>query len=335
MLNPMVKKTLFWVFFTIFVVAIAGVIWVYQVIVTLQRPLTLSEGVTYEVTSGASWNSIVADLEQQGAIDRTYGVDFYTRFREISPKQGEYSLSSTMTLGQTLDTINRGIRSRPEVTITIPEGTDTQAIGDILEDFLPFTSREFMRAAETFDTESFAFVESDSLEGYLFPDTYRFFNTATPEDVIRRMLQTFEVKALPALTATDELSAYEVLILASIIEKEVMTPGDRRTVSGIFMNRLRDDMLLQSDATLNYIVREGRDRANAEDLAIDSPYNSYKVVGLPPTPITNTGVDSIRAASEPEDHEFFFFLTTRDQPPRAIFSRNYDQHLEAIRTYLD
>ena len=331
----MVKKTLFWVFFSIFVLAIGGVIWVYQVIVTLQQPLALSEPVTYEVTSGASWNSIVADFEQQGWIDRTYGVDFYTRFRELTPKQGEYSLSATLTLGQTVDTINRGIRSRPEVTITIPEGTDVQAIGEILERFLPFSAREFVQAADAFDAEGFAFVESSSLEGYLFPDTYRFFNTATPDDVIRRMLQTFETKALPALTATDELSAYEVLILASIIEKEVMTPNDRRMVSGIFMNRLRDGMRLQSDATLNYIVREGRDRANAEDLAIDSPYNSYKVAGLPPTPITNTGVDSIRAASEPEDHEFFFFLTTRDTPPRTIFSVNYDQHLEAIRTYLD
>ncbi len=307
----------------------------YQVIVTLQRPLMVSDGATYEVTSGASWSSIVSDLESQGAIDRTYGVDFYTRFREISPKQGEYNLSSTMTLGQTLDTINRGIRSRPEVTITIPEGTDVQTIGEIMSDYLPFTSREFMRASETFDAEAFAFVESDSLEGYLFPDTYRFFNTATPEDVIRKMLQTFEVKALPSLTATDELSAYEVLILASIIEREVMTPGDRRTVSGMFMNRLRDDMLLQSDATLNYIVREGRDRANAQDLEIDSPYNSYKVKGLPPTPITNMGIDSIEAASNPENHDFLFFLTTRDQPPRAIFSQTYDQHLEAIRTYLD
>ena len=331
----MVKKTLFWVFFTIFILIIGGTIWVYQVIVTLQAPLAVEDSTSYAVTADSSWNTIIDDLKGQNIITRTYGVEFYTRFRNITPKQGEYTLSSTMTLGQALDTINRGIRSRPEVTITIPEGTDIQSIGEILEQFLSFSAEEFLTDANNFDATDFAFVESDSLEGYLFPDTYRFFNTAVPDDVIRKMLQTFEVKALPTLTATDELSAYEVLILASIIEKEVMTPNDRRVVSGIFMNRIRDGMRLQSDATLNYVVREGRDRANAQDLALDSPYNSYKVDGLPPTPITNMGVDSIKAASEPAEHEFFFFLTTRDQPPRSIFSRTYDEHLTAIRTYLD
>jgi UPF0755 protein len=331
----MIRKILFWGFIGVFITTISIIAWVYQVIVTLQEPLQIPEGTSFDVTVGATWDTIIQDLSQKKYVERTYGATFYTRFRQLTPKQGEYRLTPSMTLGQTLDTIHRGIRSRPEVTITIPEGSDIREIGAIVEQSLDFTAEDFLKASTVFDTTNYDFVESDSLEGYLFPDTYRFFTTATPDDVIRRMLDTFQIKALPVLTATDELSAYQVLILASIIEKEVITPEDMRIVSGIFMNRLRDGMLLQSDATLNYVVRAGRDRANAQDLALDSPYNSYKNPGLTPTPITNMGIESIKAASEPRDHDLYFFLTTRDTPPKTIFSRTYDEHLQAIRTYLD
>lgn len=331
----MMKKILFWGFLGIFLSIGLVSLWIYQVIVTLQAPLSIQDEVTFEVPESATWDTIIADLQDQNLIDRTYGASFYTRFRDFTPKQGEYRFSSGIKLGQTLDTIHRGIRSRPEVTITIPEGSDIQEIGTILAGSLPFTADEFAQVTQRFDAAEYDFVESDSLEGYLFPDTYRFFNTAEPGDVIRKMLETFQIKALPVLQATDTLSSYEVLILASIIEKEVITPEDRRVVSGIFMNRLRDGMLLQSDATLNYVVREGRDRASAQDLALESPYNSYKNPGLPPTPITNVGVDSLRAASEPRDHDFYFFITTRDVPPKTIFSRTYEEHLRAIQTYLE
>lgn len=332
----MIKRTLFWIFFTISVAIIAGVVWIYQIIVTLQTPVVATaESATFEVVQGDTWDGIFQRLEEGEFIDRTQGLDFYVRFRELSPKQGVYKISSETTISSLIGTIDRGIRNRPEITVTIPEGSDIQEIAEIISPGLDFTEEEFVTAASDFDITQYEFIQGENLEGYLFPDTYRFFETATPQDVIAKMLVTFQQKALPFLQATDDLSAYEVLILASIVEKEVFSFEDRQNVAQVFLNRLEIDMMLQSDATVNYITRSGRAQATFADLEVESPYNTYQVTGLPPTPITNPGVAAIQSVLDPTPNDFLFFLTTKDSPPVTIFSETFEEHSAAKREFLD
>lgn len=148
------------------------------------------------------------------------------------------------------------------------------------------------------------------------------------------MLNNFQKKALPSLKNNDKLSPYEVLVLASIVEKEVSKFDDRKIVSGIFMNRLKDGMKLQSDATVNFITQSGRSQSKLEDLKIESPYNTYQVTGLPPGPITNPSVDAIKSVVEYQPSDYYFFLTSRDNPPKTIFSKTFEEHLQAKRKYL-
>jgi UPF0755 protein len=224
--------------------------------------------------------------------------------------------------------------TRPEVTITIPEGSDIYEIGDILESGLSFNRADFVKAAEKFDTTQYDFIENKSLQGYLYPDTYRFFDDASAEDVIIKMVNNFQKKALPSLKATDTLSSYQVLILASIVEKEVAIPKDRQIVAGIFLNRLKIEMKLQSDATINFVTQSGKSQSSLDDLKIDSPYNTYQIGGLPPGPITNPSVEAIKSIINPTPSDYYYFLTTRDNPPKTIFSKTFEEHIKAKQQYL-
>jgi UPF0755 protein len=127
-------------------------------------------------------------------------------------------------------------------------------------------------------------------------------------------------------------SVFEVIILASIIEKEAKFPEDMKKIAGVFQNRLNAGKPLESDATINYITGSGRAQSTFEDLQIDSPYNTYKYPGLPPGPISNPGMGAIRAAIYPEMNDYLYFLTKRDG--KAVFSRTLEEHLENKRKYL-
>jgi UPF0755 protein len=128
---------------------------------------------------------------------------------------------------------------------------------------------------------------------------------------------------------------YDILIMASIVEKESPDKKEMPTIAGVFYNRLGIGMPLQSDATINYIVGEGRAQATAQDIEVDSPYNTYKYVGLPPSPICNPGIDAIKAAIYPEKTDYYYFLTTQDGERKTYFSKTYEEHLKNKAKYLN
>lgn len=174
-----------------------------------------------------------------------------------------------------------------------------------------------------------------SLEGYLFPDTYEVFTDVNEYEIIRILLQNFDKKFTEEMR--DELrktnrSLHEVVILASILEKEVRTLESKKIVAGIFYNRLKIGMALQSDATINYITKSGRSRSTLDDLLVESPYNTYKYNGLPPGPISSPGLDSLIAALYPSDTPYFFFLTTDSGD--IYFSKTFEQHVIYKQKYL-
>jgi UPF0755 protein len=230
-----------------------------------------------------------------------------------------------------------------ETEIKIIEGWTVKEIAEYLErkeivdkkDFLE--TIENIRELESWKTKyeflgelanlHFPTTNVQFLEGYLFPDTYRIFKDATSEEIIRKMLDNFDQKL--DLEMRREIkkqgkTIFEVITMASIIEKEVPFEKDRAIVSGIFWKRLEAGMPLQADSTLNYFTGHKSRALSAEELKIDSFYNTYLYPGLPPTPICNPGLSAIQAAVWPKDSPYWFFLSKEDG--QTIFSRTLEEH---------
>lgn len=173
------------------------------------------------------------------------------------------------------------------------------------------------------------------LEGFLFPDTYRFYGSSTPEEVVGKLVDNF-FKRLPTdwseLATKQDLNLYQVVTLASIIEKEVANDQDRRIVADIFLKRLKDNKPLQSDATVNYVTGNNSLQPSAQELAMKSPYNTYDNLGLPPGPINNPSLSAIMAVLKPEANKYFYFLTT----PQGVLKPavTYVEHLANKRQFL-
>jgi len=194
-------------------------------------------------------------------------------------------------------------------------------------------------------SQEFPFLNSKpenlSLEGYLFPDTYRVFASSTPEEVIQRLLNNFATKITEEMVREIKRQGktlHEIITMASIIEKEApifnqTSREDAKIISGIFWNRLNIGMALQSDATLSYIFEDNKPVHSGDELKVDSPYNSYLYRGLPPGPICNPGLIAIEAAIYPIETDYFYFLTPLDGS-RVYYAKTYQEHLNNKYKYL-
>jgi UPF0755 protein len=190
--------------------------------------------------------------------------------------------------------------------------------------------------------QSFDFLrvlpDNATLEGYLFPDTYRIFKDAAAEDIVVKMLANFDKKLAPETRA--EISRQgktlpEIITMASLIEKEVRGADDMKIVSGIFWNRIKNGQALQSCATLAYVLGVNKAQYSEADTKVDSPYNTYQNRGLPPGPIANPGLNAIIAAVYPVQTDYNFFLTAEvNGASKVIYSRTYDEHLRNKGKYL-
>lgn len=178
--------------------------------------------------------------------------------------------------------------------------------------------------------------KSASLEGYLFPDTYRFFEDSTPEQVVAKLLENFNAKfsdSLRTSLTSQGRDVYETVILASIVERELQTDADRAKAADIFLRRIEAGIPLQSDATVNYVTGKSALQPTYDDLQIDSPYNTYKYPGLPPGPIGNPGLSALRAAVNPEANPYYYFLTGTDG--KTHFAKTLEEHVLNRQKYLD
>jgi len=229
---------------------------------------------------------------------------------------------------------------RQEVSIRVIEGWTVDTIVDLLaKDYTIDTSSTIAIAGRSADGQGFSnalredypflavLPKSRSLEGYLFPDTYHVWADELPEGLIYKQLNEFNRRfgsELPSASVAPLKTLDDVIILASIVEKEVARPEDRKIVAGIFLNRLKHGMRLQSDATLNYVTNSGRARSTATDLTIDSPYNTYQHDGLPPSPIGNPGADAIEAVLSPATTKYHYFLTT--DKGETLYASTFEEH---------
>jgi UPF0755 protein len=188
--------------------------------------------------------------------------------------------------------------------------------------------------------KKYPFLDSSkvaTLEGYLFPDTYFFKKDATLAQVVTKMLDNFNDHMTDQMMAdmkAQNLPLTNAVIMASIVEKEVITPEDMKTVSGIFWNRINQDMLLQSDAPLSYILDDKVDQHSIDQIKTDSPYNTYVNKGLPPGPISNPGMNAIEAAIYPEESNYLFFFTVgKGADKKTIFSKTFEEHVANRQKY--
>jgi UPF0755 protein len=209
-----------------------------------------------------------------------------------------------------------------EVQMVIPEGFTVEQIGELFESEGIFNADDFISVAEEH-------------EGYLFPDTYRFFRNVAPEEVVKQMRGVFDKKVVSVISEElirQEVSLRDIVIMASLIEKEVHNLTDQRIVSGILWKRLEIGMGLQVDATLLYLNNNKNSDITAEDLEIDSLYNTYKYRGLPPGPITNPGLGAIEAALYPTPSEYLYYLS--DKEGNTHYAENFEDHKLNKQRYL-
>jgi UPF0755 protein len=220
--------------------------------------------------------------------------------------------------------------------ITIPEGYDLFQVGDVLEQARVCNKKFFLEKAKEPVFVASLELDGDSLEGYLFPDTYNFPKGFGEENVIRQMVVRFKtVYASLAKRAADlGLSRKDVVILASMIEKEAADDQERRFISAVFHNRLQRGMALQSDPTAVYGLKSGKspnERITKQDLLRKSPYNTYQINGLPKGPIANPGWKSLQAVLYPADVNYLYFVSKNDRT--HYFSTTLQEHNRAVTKY--
>ena len=271
------------------------------------------ETVIFLVKKGEGAKEISINLKEQGLIRYSSLFRIYTLIEDKAEelKAGEYELSFSMNVPEIVNKLASGDRIKKMITII--EGWTVKDIANYLE-------------VEELDSD---------LEGYLFPDTYEISPEDGIEEIIEKMLANFDKKLTLELReeiASQEKTTHEIVIMASLIEKEVRTFEDKKIVSGILWKRIESNMPLQVDATITYITGKKSTEILQEELEIDSPYNTYKYKGLPFGPICNPGMESILAAIYPESSEYWFYLSTLEG--ETIFSKTLKEHSEARAKYL-
>lgn len=321
-------------------VILAVVAFIYFV-TNINKPMGRGDAVVlFNIESGDGTSKIIRNLAEKDLVQKPLLFKAYIFITKSQSKliAGQHALNGQMNMSEMV----AELKSKPknEKQITIIEGWNAAEIGKYLEDQNLVTKADFLKAIKIEswrqDYDFLKNAKGDTLEGFLFPDTYRVFLNASASDIVKKMLDNLDAKLTNDMKgdiASQNKSIFDIMTLASIIEKEVMSDNDKKIVADIFWKRLDIGMALQSDATVNYITGSGRSRSTASDLEIDSPYNTYKYGGLPPGPISNPGLASIVAAIYPQTNSYYFFIT--DSKGRAIFSKDFEEHKQNIQKYLE
>jgi UPF0755 protein len=292
------------------------------------------EKVVINVRQGQSLRTTADSLHQNSIIKNPLKLIIIARIKGYDKrlKAGEYLLSAAMTPRQILETMVRGeVRLHK---LTVPEGYNSQQIAELVAQAGFGESEAFNRLATDPDLTREMGIEAETLEGYLFPDTYFFPKNVPVNKIIKTMVQRFWSIFKPEWkerASSFGFTVHQVVTLASIIEKETGAPFERPIISSVFHNRLKKNMRLESDPTVIYGIKDFDGNLTRKHLKTRTPYNTYKIRGLPVGPIANPGRASLEAALYPEETPFIYFVSKKDST--HYFSTNLKEHNRAVRKY--
>ena len=299
--------------------------------------------VVVNIPSGSGTDSIADILSNAKLIKNklVFKINVKMSGKASQFKAGEYQFDQSYTNGEIIDDIAAGKIYHSGPKVTVKEGaTSIEIIDELVKKNLG-TKENYEKLINNPDEfrDKYEFLKDKnikSLEGFLYPSTYFCTEGESEREVISRMLNKFDemykYKIKPEMDKHKDLNFYDVMKMASIIEKEAVVDKDRPLISSVFYNRLAKDMPLQSDATIQYAFKERKKVVTYEDLKIESPYNSYKYKGLPPTPIANPSWKSIEAAINPAETDYLYFVAKTDGGENN-YAKTYEEHLKNEKRY--
>ena len=302
-----------------------GILWVRD----MSSPPTGRSDCRIFVETGATTRQIAQQLKQNQVIRSAFLFRIYIRFLAVDQRlrPGSYFFRAGEPLDRVVFKLLQG--TLKTVPVTIPEGSTNAQVADILEFSGICKAADFLEACSDPEIIGQVFSTWDLIpagEGLLFPDTYNFNRPTPARKVAERMfrLARHQIDSIFLSELPGSLSIYEGCILASIIEKEAARKDERPLIASVFFNRLRKKVKLESCATVLYALGGHKERVLFEDLKVNSPYNTYLHLGLPPTPIANFGADSMRAVAQPAQTDYLFFVSDGNQGHR--FSKSLKDH---------
>ncbi|MDO5045040.1 MAG: endolytic transglycosylase MltG [Coriobacteriia bacterium] len=299
---------------------------------------------TVEIPEGAGTSSIANLLMDAGVIDNRDEFIAYVRTSgdDTALKPGAYSFMAGMTIEEIVDELKQG-GEELGAKLTIPEGFRLEQIAARVEKVANISKDDFLAQAKASNYESdYEFLKgayNDSLEGFLFPKTYKIPEGSDADFIIRKMLDQFvvETKSIDfnnQVAQDYKLDMHQLITIASLIERETSIDSERPKVAQVIYNRLDQKMPLQIDAAIVYALGGKTEHLSTEDLKVDSPYNVYANKGLPPGPIASPSLESIKAALAPEKSDLLYYVVNSQEGTHA-FSKDYDQFLKDKEQYKD
>jgi len=286
------------------------------------------------VEQGDSLAVVARKLRYKKVISNGFLFSLWARLSGAEKKihQGLYRFESGTPPSEVLDRLvnGKGIFQ----TVTIPEGLTVKEIASLLETMQIADKEKFLAEAADPSLLSTLGLHETGIEGYLFPSTYHFTPSTPERDILLIMAEQFRKLSMPLLRLREDgnpLTPHEILTLASIIEKETGIEAERPLVSAVFHNRLKRQMPLQSDPTVIYGLKEFDGNLTRKHLSEPTPYNTYRIAALPPGPICNPGLSSIRAALQPAQVAYLYFVSKNDGT--HLFSETIEEHNKAVKTY--
>jgi UPF0755 protein len=283
----------------------------------------------FVVKTGDTFGKVNQRLKDEGIIDNTRVFHYYAKYLGVLTKfrAGSYTIPTGSNMKEVLDTLVYG---QPNLqTVTIPEGKNMYEIARMLE-AAGITSQEaFLKAVQEPNLINALSIQAKSLEGYLYPETYRFAPNTPASTVAKAMIDLFNKKTEKIDFTHPFLNKHQVIILASVVEKETGAKFERPAIAGVFTNRLKKRMRLESDPTTIYgIWHRYQGNIKKADLQEMTPYNTYKIPALPAGPICNPSLEAIEAVLKPQPHNYYFFVSKNDGT--HIFTTTYAEHEKAV-----
>ncbi len=299
--------------------------------------------VVFTIEPGESVAQIAARLQSEGLVRDAQLFRLYLRYSKLDSgvEAGQFTLKKTLTIPQIAQALQSGKRD-DELTLTVPEGRRLEEVAALVAQQTPISATVFLALAR--DAQPWAaqypfladLPPGASLEGYLFPDTYRLPKDVAASDVVARMLANFDRRITPAMRdklTSQKHSLFQAVTLASIVEREAVIAQERPVIASVYLNRLKTGMALDADPTVQYAMASAKKQApwwpqlTQEDYrAVKSPYNTYLNPDLPPGPIANPGLSSLQAAIEPAQTDFFFFRASCSRDGTHLFSKTLEEH---------